>query len=83
MKVAIGCDHGGINLKPLLIQYLKENQIEFEDFGCFDNKSTDYNEYALAVSKAVASGEFDRGILFWYISWQIKENFPFFTSKYK
>ena len=64
MKVAIGCDHGGINLKPLLIQYLKDNQIEFEDFGCFDNKSTDYNEYALAVSKAVASGEFDRGILF-------------------
>ena len=64
MKVAIGCDHGGINLKPLLIQYLKDNKIEFEDFGCFDNKSTDYNEYALAVSKAVASGEFDRGILF-------------------
>ena len=63
MKVAIGCDHGGINLKPVLIDYLNKKGIEFEDFGTYDTKSTDYNEYALKVSNAVASGKFDKGIL--------------------
>ena len=64
MKVAFGCDHGGINLKPVLFDYLKKKGIEVKDFGCYDSSSTDYNEYALAVSNAVASGECDRGILF-------------------
>ena len=64
MKVAFGCDHGGINLKPVLIDYLEKKGFEYKDFGCFDTASTDYNEYALAVSNAVASGEFDKGILF-------------------
>ena len=64
MKVAIGCDHGGINLKPVLTKYLNEKGVEFKDFGCFDTTSIDYNEFALAVSNAVASGEYDKGILF-------------------
>ncbi len=64
MKVAFGCDHGGINLKPVLIEYLEKKGIEYKDFGCYDKNSTDYNEYALAVSNAVASGECDKGILF-------------------
>lgn len=64
MKVAIGCDHGGINLKPVLIDYLEKNGFEYKDFGCYDNLSTDYNEYALAVANAVARGECDKGILF-------------------
>jgi len=63
MKVAIGCDHGGINLKPVLVNYLQSKGIEYKDFGTYDNKSTDYNEYALAVSNAVAKGEYDKGIL--------------------
>ena len=63
MKVAIGCDHGGINLKPVLVDYLEKKGIEYKDFGTFDKASTDYNEYALKVSNAVASGEFDKGIL--------------------
>ncbi len=64
MKVAIGCDHGGINLKPVLIDYLNKKGIEYKDFGCFDNVSTDYNEYALLVANAVKNGECDKGILF-------------------
>ncbi|MBE5753862.1 MAG: ribose 5-phosphate isomerase B [Clostridiales bacterium] len=64
MKVAIGCDHGGINLKPVLIDYLNKNGFEYVDFGCFDTVSTDYNEYALAVANAVAKGDCDKGILF-------------------
>ena len=63
MKVAIGCDHGGINLKPVLIDYIEKKGIEYKDFGTFDKTSTDYNEYALKVSNAVASGEFDKGVL--------------------
>lgn len=64
MKVAIGCDHGGINLKPILIDYLESKGFEYVDFGCYDNVSTDYNEYALAVANAVAKGDCDKGILF-------------------
>lgn len=63
MKIAIGCDHGGINLKPELIKYLNEQKIEFHDYGCYDDKSTDYNDYAEKVAVAVQSGEYDRGIL--------------------
>ena len=54
MKVAIGCDHGGINLKPVLIEYLDKQGIEYKDFGCFGKESVDYNDYALPVAKAVA-----------------------------
>lgn len=63
MKIAIGCDHGGINLKPVLTEYLKKKGIEFKDFGTFSTQSTDYNEYAQAVGQAVADGQFDKGIL--------------------
>lgn len=63
MKIAIGCDHGGINLKPVLIDYLKKEGYEFEDFGCFSKESTDYNEYALSVATAVSQGKCDKGIL--------------------
>ena len=64
MKVAFGCDHGGINLKPVLIKFLQEKGIEYVDYGCFDTASTDYNEYALKVANAVKDGECDKGILF-------------------
>ena len=63
MKVAIGCDHGGINLKPALIDYLEKKGIEHIDFGCYAKESVDYNEYALAVSESVAKKECDLGIL--------------------
>ena len=63
MKIAIGCDHGGINLKPILLKYLEEKGIEYKDFGCFSNESTDYNDYALLVGNAVAKGDCDLGVL--------------------
>ena len=63
MKVAIGCDHGGINLKPTLIEYLKNNNIEFIDFGCFNSDSCDYNDYAEKVCESVVKGEAEKGIL--------------------
>lgn len=63
MKVAIGCDHGGINLKPALKEYLEKNGIEYKDFGCYTKDSVDYNDYGEAVANAVANKEFDFGIL--------------------
>lgn len=63
MKIAIGCDHGGINLKPVLLAHLDKRGIEYHDFGCYSKDSVDYNDYAEKVGKAVARGEFDLGIL--------------------
>ncbi|MCQ2387780.1 MAG: ribose 5-phosphate isomerase B [Clostridia bacterium] len=63
MKIAIGCDHGGINLKPILLKYLEEKGYEYEDFGCYEKTSVDYNDYALKVANSVAKKECDLGIL--------------------
>lgn len=63
MKIALACDHGGLNLKNAIINYLKENGYEFVDFGTNTTDSCDYPDYALPAAEAVASGECDRGIL--------------------
>lgn len=63
MKVALGCDHGGFNIKSAVIDYLKESEIEFKDFGCYDENSVDYPVYAYKVAKAVADGDYELGIL--------------------
>lgn len=61
--IAIGCDHGGINIKNAVIEYFKENGIEYTDFGCYTEESVDYPEYAFKVSTAVADGTADLGII--------------------
>lgn len=63
MKIAIGCDHGGIVLKPAVIDTLTELGAEVEDFGTYDESSVDYPVYGLKVAEAVASGECDAGVL--------------------
>ncbi len=63
MRIAIGCDHGGIVLKPAVLEYLKNKGMEVTDFGTFDTASVDYPLYAKKVAEAVASGEADKGIL--------------------
>jgi len=63
MEIAIGCDHGGFELKQQIINYLKKESIEFKDFGCNDENSCDYPEYAKKVAKAVVDGEYNLGIL--------------------
>ena len=63
MKLAIGCDHGGIELKLEIVKHLEERGIEFVDFGIKEYQSVNYPEIALPLAKAVASGECDRGIL--------------------
>lgn len=61
--IALGSDHGGYALKREVIQYLKEQNLEYRDYGCDSEKSCDYPVYAKKVAKAVVSGECDRGIL--------------------
>ena len=63
MKVCIGADHRGIELKEKIKELLKEEGIEFEDFGAHTKSSVDYPDFALSVAQAVAKGEYDRGIL--------------------
>ena len=63
MKVAIGADHGAFDRKGEVIDYLKECGHEVKDFGTYTPDSCDYPAIGLAVAKAVASGEFDRGIV--------------------
>ena len=63
MKIAIGNDHGGVELKRHLVQYLEGKGFEVVNFGSDVTESTDYPIYAELVSKAVVSGECDKGIL--------------------
>ncbi|WP_078556157.1 ribose 5-phosphate isomerase B [Bacillus alkalicellulosilyticus] len=63
MKVAIGSDHGGINIKEELKALMDEMGISYEDVGCDCTDSVDYPDYALPVAKKVVEKEVDRGIL--------------------
>lgn len=60
--LAIGCDHGGYELKEAIKSYLTANNIEFTDFGC-DGESVNYPDYADKVCRAIQSGKCYRGIL--------------------
>ena len=60
---AIGSDHGGYELKQAVMAHLKERGVEFRDYGTFSTDSCDYPDYGEAVVRAVASGEYERGIV--------------------
>lgn len=61
--IALGADHGGFCLKEAIIEYLKKNNIEYTDYGCYSEESVDYAIYAKKVADAVAGGEAEKGIL--------------------
>jgi ribose 5-phosphate isomerase B len=63
MKVAIGADHGGFDLKEKIIKFLEEQKIDFKDYGAYEPVSCDYNDVAKEVATAVSNQEADRGIL--------------------
>ena len=63
MKIAIGCDHGALNLKNKMISHLEAKGFEVKDFGTYTNASCDYPEFAAAAARAVASGECEKGIV--------------------
>ena len=61
--IAIGSDHGGFDLKQAVIGYLEEKGIAYKDFGCYDKSSCDYPVFGRVVAEAVASGEYEKGIV--------------------
>ncbi len=62
--IAIGCDHGGFELKNAVKEYLDQNHIEYKDFGTFNGESVDYAPIAAKVCKAVVAGTYEKGLLF-------------------
>jgi len=63
MRIAIGCDHHGLNLKQSIIKLITEAGHNYQDFGCYTADSVDYPDIAKKVAGAVAAGSFERGIL--------------------
>jgi ribose 5-phosphate isomerase B len=64
MRIAIGCDEAAYRLKKIIIDHLNNrNDIELVDFGAEENQTVLYPDVAKIVAEAVASGEFERGIL--------------------
>jgi len=63
MKIAIGCDHGALELKEILIRHLEKAGHEVKDFGTYTPDSCDYPDFAGPAARAVAAGEYERGIV--------------------
>lgn len=63
MKIAIGCDEMGYDLKQIILKTLKDNGYEFEDFGSFEGEKVLYPNIAEKVALEVQAKNFDRGIL--------------------
>ncbi len=63
MKIAIGCDHAGFELKTKIIELLQNEEHHIEDFGCFSNDSVDYPDFAHPTCESIESGQNELGIL--------------------
>ena len=63
MKIAIGCDHGALELKNTVKAHLEKRGFEVSDFGTYTSQSCDYPDFASAAARAVASGECEKGIV--------------------
>jgi ribose 5-phosphate isomerase B len=63
MHIALGCDHRGLKLKQEVMGFLKELNYSYYDFGCYSDDPVDYPDIAQKVGEAVASADFDQGIL--------------------
>jgi len=63
MKISIGSDHAGLELKEKIKEYLRDNGYVYEDFGTNNTESVDYPDFALRVAESVAEKTSDRGIL--------------------
>jgi ribose 5-phosphate isomerase B len=63
VRIAIGCDHRGLEVKELILKLITEAGYDSEDFGCYTAEAVDYPDIAEQVAEAVVSGSFERGIL--------------------
>ena len=62
--IAVASDHAGFEKKQVVLKYLKENGIEYKDFGCYTDESCDYADFAHLVASAIDRGEYEIGITF-------------------
>jgi ribose 5-phosphate isomerase B len=63
VRIALGCDHRGLELKTAIMGLLRELGHDYQDFGAYSSDSVDYPDIAGQVAEAVAGGEFEQGIL--------------------
>lgn len=63
MKIAIGSDHGGFELKETVKKHLQDRGFEVQDCGTYSLDSCDYPQFGKAVAKKVAAGECEKGIV--------------------
>ena len=63
LRLALGCDHRGFDLKQVIMTFIQKAGYSYNDFGCYSADVVDYPDIAQKVARAVASGNFDRGIL--------------------
>lgn len=63
LRIALGADHAGVELKDELARLLDERGIAYTDFGTHSTESVDYPDFAVDVARAVAAGDYDRGLL--------------------
>jgi len=63
MKIAMGSDHAGLELKSAVAEHLRATGHEVVDHGAYEDQSVDYPDFAHVVGKSVAGGEADRGML--------------------
>ncbi|MGE5215661.1 MAG: ribose 5-phosphate isomerase B [Chloroflexota bacterium] len=61
--IAFGCDHGGFELKEFLLNELRAKGFDVHDFGTEGRESVDYPDFGKEVSRSVASGQAERGVL--------------------
>ena len=62
--IALASDHAGFARKQAVIQYFKEKEIGYYDFGCYSDESCDYPDFAHAIAHAISIGEYPFGITF-------------------
>lgn len=63
IKIAIGCDHAGFELKSKILEHLKIKGWEHKDYGTFSEERADYPDFAHQVAEAISQGLYNQGIL--------------------
>ena len=62
-KIIIASDHAGFKLKASIIEYLKQNNLEFIDLGCYSEETVDYPDYAYKLAKSIKENPLYKGVL--------------------
>ena len=63
MRIALGSDHGGYELKEVILKHLEAQGLTVQDLGTYSSDSVDYPKYGFAVGNAIIKGEADLGIV--------------------